>query len=262
MEGTMRISRTIGCLAVATVLTAGNLADAQAPRIDSLPMPANAAQLDDFLARAKITDINNALTQVTQPNDIQLDANWERKKALSGSSYFISMMYSYDLLRLVALKALPAQDLEGSAIFLLYAYAQTVLDGTKCEDQTAPPERTRFVVSSQPQVWKAMADMTPERRGQLIKAMMMLENVIAPYRPNDEILCRGGLTETIQALKENGDRAVETPPQPGQIGKTITIPPPENYKPRFLAEEVWRPKQDDLRAKLPDLLDKIIIAHK
>jgi hypothetical protein len=137
------------------------------------------------------------------------------------------------------------------------------VDGVKCQDQSAPGHRLDQLIFGFRPIFQYAATLPDQERVSIIRAVLKLEQVTLPLRRDDEFLCRGGMSDMAAALKRQGDKPLpKSPPQPGQIGESVEVPADPDYRPQFVAKDVWLPKQEAMRAKMPERLAQILETAK
>jgi len=50
----------------------------------------------------------------------------------------------------------------------------------------------------------------------------------------------------------------QIPNPPGAVGRSIGVTPPPDWAPKFASPEVYKPKQAEARAMMPELLRKLM----
>jgi len=225
------------------------------------PMPADAGDLDAMLQRKDFGRLAERLRAARQAQAIQLDLNWEQTKLYDGAGFLIAYAYMHDLWRLGF--ALPSSSGEGlkqaAGMMFLYSLALVELDGPKCADATAPGHRADQLISQNQPILAYVRTLPRTTRMQMGTIALGIEAATGPVRKNDEVLCGDGLTAISEGLKSNGSKPLQQLPNaPGTIGKTYAVPPAPGYRPQFVGEDVWRPKQAAARQSLPATLTKLL----
>lgn len=184
------LSPILGALALAAVLpVCASAADATlGPPVAK--MPANAVQMDQLLAAGKYSELSDILQKTGTPEEVLLNANWERSKLTSGAGFFMAVAYSADSWRLAHLDPKNTATVqENAVVFLLYGLTVTLVDGKRCVDPAAPADRTRFVLSSDREIWKFIGAADAALRAKWIESTIDLERRLAVLRQNDSFLC-------------------------------------------------------------------------
>ena len=230
------------------------------------PMPANVAALDAALKANDYATINHLHAAIKSGDEMVLFMNWEQVRAFEGGGFYMSYIYMSDLWGLAT--NLPATtpeqtnqitQLKQSAVLVgLFAYEIAVLDGTKCTDGTAVGHRMDQLLTNP--AWTYADQIPVDLRRKMVDGVIKLEQVSAAKRADDKVLCSGGMAQMIAGLAAqaaSGKPPQEVPNAPGTIGKTYAVPqtPVANM---FVAQSVWQPKQDKLRATVPDALASLM----
>ncbi len=224
-------------------------------------MPKNVADLDRLADSGDWTKVVARLRSVSALPDVALDLNWEKRRVLSGGGFITVYAYMYDLWRMGS--ALPATTGDGlkqtAGAMFVYAYDLIVLDGTKCSDVSAPGHRSDQLFLQNADVLKYMTAQPRATRLTMASVSLGFERATSELRRNDDVLCSGGLDQMSAGLAANGGKPMtEVPSAPGIIGRTVVVPTAPGYHPQFVAEDVWRPAQDAIRATMPERLTKLV----
>lgn len=239
------------------------------PQPSGLPLPANAAELDQLLSQKQYLKLGQALQQANDFNSISLNMNWQRLRLQAGASSFVNYGYMFSLFRLGASvpdASLPeekksAAELKKTAVvILLYTYELITLDGTKCKDVSAPERHLQTLFKTFGYVLSFAASLSDADVDMVVKAALRMEHLTAPWRGNDDFLCRGGVAELQSGVQKGTVREVPTPP--GSVGKTMEVTPDPAYQPEFVDRDIWKPKQDQIRATMPATLAKVVASAK
>jgi hypothetical protein len=232
---------------------------AQAP--PAKPLPANAAELDRLLSQRNYAKLSQIFRETNKFEEVVLNMNWQQTRLFSGGTSFLSFPYIADLDRVsTALGDVRGVETKKTGILIfLYAYELILIDGQRCKDVSAPGHRKDELLTSFPNIRKSIPTLSDEDKDKLLKTAVQMESLIAPKRTDEDFLCRGGLAEMQAAFAKYGNDATrEVPTPPGGIGKTMEVKKDPDYKPEFLSKEVWSPKQAELRAKMPDILNNLV----
>lgn len=225
------------------------------------PMPTDASALDAMFGQRDWTRLAARLHSARSAPQTLLDMNWEQKRIYDGAGFLISYAYMNDLWRMGA--SLPPQNGAGlqqtAAMMFLYSLDLTVIDGPKCADVTAAGHRREQLSAQNPALIAYIKTLPRAERMKLGTISLSIEAATAALRPNDEVLCSGGLSEMQAGLKAQGNKPLpQVPNAPGTIGKSYAVPSAPGYAPQFLAESVWRPKQTEARAAMPKALTRML----
>ena len=242
-------------------LTSAQVHEILTSRIKDAPMPSDVATLDKLWSRQDLARLTARLRDVSNIKDAWLDMNWEKARILDGDGLIIVYAYMTDLWRLGATTR--ASDGEGlkqaAGMMLAYGIDLIILDGLRCADPSAPVHRRDQLMTQNPELIRFIANSPKSVRMSMGTISLAFEAATAPLRHNDEVLCSGGLSQISAGLKAQGDKPlVQSPSAPGMIGKTYQVPAPPGYKPEFVGEQIWRPKQNQARATMAALLTKLL----
>jgi hypothetical protein len=107
------------------------------------PLPSD-AELDALLAARKWNDLGAALSNPGSAASFSKNMEWLHTRLDAGGGLMLGLLYARDLW--AAGKSLnvadPAKDVRMTAgMITLYTYEIIVIDGTKCEDKSAPGHR-------------------------------------------------------------------------------------------------------------------------
>ncbi len=234
------------------------------------PMPANVAQLDAALAAKDYAAINRIHGDIRTADDLLLLMNWEQVRIFNArGGIYLSLLYMTDLWGMASAmegagpaNAAEAANLKQTAVFMaLYSYQLIVLDGTKCSDSSAVGHRMDQLTADHPEIWSYVPQIPEPMRAQAIWVATTLETRSAQARPNDDVLCQGGLTQMIAGLAESartGQGPQEVPNQPGVVGRSYAVPTPKDFQIGYVSPDVWRPEQARLRETMPAKLMDIM----
>ncbi len=220
--------------------------------------PAN-AELEVLLQARDWNRLSSALKE--QPRDAAAFANrldWLHVKIDEGAGFLVAFSYMRDLwLAGNALKVEdPKTDMRMTAgMIALYAYELVVIDGAKCEDQSAPNNRASQLLSLNPATFSFIRSRPAALKEWLIAIALALEKRTAPLRRDDDLLCRNGLDEMRAGLERGTQK--EIPNAPRYYGKKVEVTTPPDWTPKFLSPETYVPIQNDARAKMREILLKL-----
>jgi len=232
---------------------------AQAP--PAKPLPSNAAELDTLLSQRDYARLSQIFRDANKFEEIVLNMNWQQTRLFSGGTAFLTFPYiaNLDLVSTSLGEVRGAEMKKTAAMVFLYAYELILIDGQRCKDVSAPEHRRDQLLTGFPNVRKSIPTLSDEDMDTTLKTAIKIEGLTAPRRGDDDFLCRGGLAEMQAALTKYGNDATrEVPTPPGGIGKTMLVKNDPDFKPEFLGKEVWSPKQAELRAEMPDILNNLV----
>jgi hypothetical protein len=220
-------------------------------------LPSN-EQLDGLVTAKKWNELADALA-TAKGEDFARKADWLQAKVDAGGGLPLVLAYTqsvWDLGRATP-TADPDKDLRVTAAFMfLYAYTLIAVDGTKCEDRSAPGHRFDQVLEMDAPILKFLKAKPQKLKDKLVDAALGYEKLTAPSRKNDDVLCRGGLHEIMAGLKSGATH--EEPTRSGEIGKSIAVAAPPDYAPRFLPAAEYLPLQEKARAAVKTDLTKML----
>jgi hypothetical protein len=258
---THRFRRLAFCIFAGAALVGFALCPALArdqPQAPASTLPSDHA-LDAILATRDWDGLAAALSQPPDAASMPRALNWLQAKVNDGAGFMIALSYTRDLwMAGNAMKVTdPLKDLRVTAgMMALYAYALLVVDGTKCEDSSAPGRRADQLFEYNPETFEFLRNQSAELKSKLVDIAIALEKKTAPLRKDDEVICRGGLAE-IQAGLEHGAQ-VEVPGTSGRHGKTIDVTAPPGWKPKLVPPSTYIPLQETARASLRENLLKLV----
>jgi len=143
-----------------------------------------------------------------------------------------------------------------AGMLTLYTYEQIIIDGAKCEDQSAPAHRVEQLLQFGGPALAYLKTQSNEFVAHIVDNAIALEKKTVPLRKEDDLLCRDGLAQ-MKAGMERGKQH-EVPTQPGHIGKTTEVEPPPDWAPTFLPPEKYKPVQDKARAGIKSALLQLV----
>jgi hypothetical protein len=222
-------------------------------------LPANAAELDKLLSQREYAKLNQIFS-TDKFDDAVLNMNWQQARLPVGGTFLsIAFMASLDRVSTALGDVRGAETRKTAILLLLYTYELILIDGQRCKDVSAPGHRKDQLLMGFPNFRKSIPALSDEDMDKLLKMAIQMEGLTAPMRNDDDYLCRGGLTEIQAGLKKYGDNSLrEVPTPPGGLGKTMEVKTDPDFKPEFLAKDIWLPKQAEFRAKMPDILKNLV----
>ena len=247
----------VGLFSAVTLLSPAAVAQ-RLPAETSHALPSY-ADLDALLAARSWNRLGDALSQPGTIEDAWKRLNWLKTRVENGAGFFVSILYARDLWAIGNLQKVdnPALDLrESAAVISLYTYELILIDGSKCEDRTAPENRGMQLFKSQAATFAFLKQLSPELKSKLVDLAIAMEQKTAPQRADDDLLCRDGLEQMKASLDRYMQQGVPTPA--GQIGKTVAVAPPPGWTPKFLSPDAYRPMQDQIRAAMRENLLKLV----
>jgi hypothetical protein len=192
--------------------------------------------------------------------------NWLKVKSDNGAPFMISLLYSENLWALADALRQDKSDGDGvegiqnqSAFMALYTVAVMRMDGMACGDSTAVGHRfDQILAGPVGAALRYAAKLQPAQRRYMTMLAVGLEAATALRRPaEDDLLCRGGMQELSagMAAQNFGDPH----PEPGHVGKVVTVTPPADFKVSFRPAAEYQKEQAAFRgADLYDYLWKLL----
>lgn len=224
-------------------------------------MPIDASDMDAMLQSGDLKRLTERLRTANSSQLINLDMNWEQAKLYNGAGFIVAFAYMDDLWRLGA--ALPPASGDGlkqsATMMFLYSFALITVDGPQCADPTAPIHRRDQLFTQNQPIVNYLRALPKALRMQIGTISLSVEAATAEVRKKDDVLCSGGLAEMREGLKAQGKKPLQQLPNAaGTFGKTYAIPQVPGYKPEFINEAIWRPKQAMARQALPASLTQLL----
>jgi hypothetical protein len=178
--------------------------------------------LDSLLA-AK--DWNKLRASLSRPDrDVRESLDWMKAKLLSDGWYLVSVLLARDLWSIGAQAKVddPEKDLRLTAGFVtLYTAAVILVDGSKCEDQTAPALRMDQLLQARAAALAFMKQQLPANKQKAIELAVALEATTAAARGSDDLVCRDGMAQMRAGLERGTQHTV--PSAPGVFGKSVAV---------------------------------------
>jgi hypothetical protein len=177
----------------------------------------------------------------------------------NGGGLLLPTIYARDLWAIgINLKVSdPNTDMRVSAALIsFYAYQITIIDGAKCEDQSALGNRVSQLLNNRAATFAFLKQQPLDLKMKVVEVAIALERKTAPLRKDDDLICRGGMAE-MKASLERGTQK-EVPNTTGHYGKTIAVTPPPDWTPKFVPPSVYRPMQDKARASMRESLLNLV----
>jgi hypothetical protein len=236
---------TIGTLAIATHACFAQSAPGE-------------GDLDSLLAAKDWNKLSTALSRPDRDEKKSLD--WMKAKLLSGGWYLVSVLYARDLWSISTQARVddPEKDLRLTAgMVALYSAAVILVDGSKCDDQTAPAHRMDQLLQARAATLTFMKQQPPATKQKAIELAVALEAKTAAARGSDDLLCRDGMAQIRAGLERGTQHPVPT--APGAVGKSVAVEAPPDWRPTILPEQDYVPKQEAARAKLKATLAQFVM---
>jgi hypothetical protein len=256
---------TVIALAIISVfvLCAAGTAQTQSA-IATPPLPSD-AELDAFLSARNWDGLGAALSPHPGPtSEFARKLNWLQTRIDSGGGFFLALIYARNFWVVGNswvvdnnLKIDPAKDPRVTAgLFSLYAFELIMIDGARCEDRSAPENRTRQLLANQAATLEFLKQQRPDLKAKIVDIAIAMERRIAPLRKDDDLVCRGGMEEMKVSVPVANQPDVPRPP--GYYGRRIAVAPPPGWSPKFASPDVYGPMQDKARASMRENLLKVV----
>ncbi len=194
--------------------------------------------------------------QPSYASDFNRKLSWLKARMDNGGSFYFALLYARLLWGFYEDKKIedPAKDPRVTAgAVMLYVVELLQIDGARCEDRTASGARVHQVLIGDGATFAFLRQLPEEWKAKAVDTAIAIEQKTSPLRTDDDLLCRGGL-----AAMQAGGTQKEVPSRPGTIGKTIEVTPPADWSPKFVAPDVYLPKQAEARAKMRETLLTIV----
>jgi hypothetical protein len=217
------------------------------------------AELDELVAARNWDGLSTALSQVADDEQFTRKLNWLRSRIPAGGPSLLGFTAVRDSWK-VGVKANepdPNKDFRIIAGMLtLYTYEIILIDGAKCEDQTAPAHRAEQLMQSGAPALAYLKTQSSEFVAHVVDVAIALENKTAPLRKEDDLLCRDGAAQMKAGLERGQQHEVTTPS--GHYGKTIAVEPPPDWVPTFLSPQQYTLTQEKARAEMKSTLSQLV----
>jgi hypothetical protein len=245
----------VGLFSVAALLSPAAVAQ-RLPAETSHALPSY-ADLDALLAARSWNRLGDALSQPGTIEDAWKRLNWLKTRVENGAGFFVSILYARDLWAIGNLQKVdnPALDLrESAAVISLYTYELILIDGSKCEDRSAPGNHLAQLFKSRATALAFLKQQPRELKSKMVDLAIGLEQKTAPLRADDDLICRGGMDQ----MKAGLDRHQQAPTPDGQIGNTVAVAPPPDWSPKLVSPDIYRPVQEKARDEMRENLLKFV----
>ena len=229
------------------------------PAVRSMPSD---AELDALWAARKWDDLGGALSNPDSAATFSRGMDWLHTRLDAGGGLMLGLLYARDLWIVGKSQnvADPAKDMRMTAgMITLHTYEIILIDGSKCEDSSAPGHRLEQLLSARRGTLAYLKQQSPEWKATVVNVAIAFENKTAKLRRDDDLICRGGLEEYRVGLERGTQHERQLPSSEGYVGKTVDVRPPPDWVPNFVPPAVYQPLQEqerrDMRATLLLLID-------
>jgi hypothetical protein len=245
-------------LSLGANLTFARFASAQQPPAGptAKPLPSD-ADLDTLVTTRNWSELSAVLAPTRQQDEFFRKLRWLRGQVNTGGGLLLTLAYVQTLWTLssVASDSERATLRQDAAWTTLYAFELVVIDGAKCEDRSSPGHHVQQLRAQLASILEFTRRQPAVVRLDIVDRAIAFEEQTAPIRDDDEMICRGGLAETIAGL----ERGQQTPSRLDVLpGKNITVAPPPGWRPKFVAPDVYGPMQETARAGMRESLLKFV----
>jgi hypothetical protein len=217
------------------------------------------AELDALVAARNWGALSTALSQATSGEPFTRKLEWLRSRIPDGGPSLLGFSAVRDTWRVGVNAKDPDPDKDSrivAGMLTLYTYELILIDGAKCEDQTAPAHRVEQLLQFGGPALAYLKAQSHEIVAHIVDSAIALEKKTAPLRKEDDLLCRGGMEQMKVGLERGKQHEVTTPS--GHIGKTTAVEAPPDWAPTFLPAEKYKPVQDKARADMKSALLQLV----
>ena len=223
---------------------------------------AHVETLDRLLTARDNDALVKTALQPSNPRMLMTTLDWGKTRLFEGAGLTVALIQSRALwLYANAINSGPTRD--SAALITLYSLLVVYADGVKCADKTAPTNRVQMIITNLRPQLDHLRKAPLTSGGSLGDVAMRMEKTLAPQRGDDNYLCRGGIQEYVDYLKDHPDVDKELPSRddPSRVGRTIELPLNDpKYEPAFLPMGEWGPEQFLVREKFPDMVRRLTAA--
>jgi TonB family protein len=245
-----RLSR-LACLVLFSticLITASVAQDQTPARASSLPSD---GELDALVEARDWGGLSTALSQATDGEPFRRKLQWLRSRIPAGGPSLLGFTAVRDTWKvgIQAKEPEPENDFRITAgLLTLYTYELILIDGAKCEDQSAPAHRVEELLQSGGPALAFLRSQSNEFVAHVIDNAIAMEAKTAPLRKEDDLLCRDGMEQMKAGMERGTQHEIAT--APGHTGKTTAVEAPADWAPTFLPPEKYKPAQDKARADM------------
>lgn len=230
------------------------------------PILPSDSELDALLSARNWDRLGAILSPQAGPtSEFARKLNWLQTRIDNGGGFFLALLYarnfwvvgnSWVVGNNVKIDD-PANDPRLTAgLFSLYAFELIVIDGARCEDRSAPDNRTSQLLAAQAATLEFLKQQRPDLRLKIVDNAIAMERKTAPLRKDDDLVCRGGIEEMKISVPLATQPDASRPP--GYHGRRVAVAPPPGWSPTLVSPEVYRPMQDKARASMREDLLRLV----
>jgi hypothetical protein len=249
---------TVAAIVGMTCLPLHSTATAQVEPSAAAPAPSD-AELDAMLAARNWTGLSAVLWPLRVDTAVRLQ-NWLHTRIIStGGALLLDLVYIRNLWLAGNAKKIddPVKDpLVNAGAMALYTYAIIIIDGAKCEDVSAPESRRMRLLTDYGEVLRFLKGRPASVKSTAVEVAIIIEKHTASVRKDDDLICRAGMAQIMAGLERGTQQ--EIPNRPGVPGRSIGVTPPPDWAPKFVSPVVYKPKQAEARAMMPELLRNLM----
>jgi hypothetical protein len=248
----------VAAIAAMTCLLLRSTATAQVEQPTAAAVPSD-TELDAMLAARNWNGLSAVLWPLRVDAAVRLH-DWLQTRILkTGGALLLDLVYIRNLWLAGNAKKIddPVKDpLVNAGAMALYTYAIIIIDGSKCEDVSAPESRRMRLLTDYGEAFRFLKGRPANVKSLAVATAIALEKNTAPVRKDDDLICRAGMAQMMAGLEQGTQQKIPNPP--GAPGRSIGVTPPPDWVPKFASPEVYKPKQAEFRAMMPELLRKLI----
>lgn len=215
------------------------------------------AILDKALAQKDYDAISATVREPRTEQMLWANLDWLSQRWREGETALLPILYATSLWQVA--EGLPVErrsEVRGTAAAaLIYSYAVTFVDGSRCGDRSAPAHRRDQAMGLIRDFWQEVRAYPLERRKMIAWIALAVEKQTADARDakgDVDFMCRFGMEEMTYNLKHG--TMEERPPMPGQFGRQIAVTGDGKFKPSTVPEANWRPAMAKAREDLPSVV--------
>ena len=168
-------------------------------------------QLNTLLAARNWNGLQLAFSRPRDAVTYVRGLDWLKAKIFAGDGgLLLALIYARDLWLLG--ESAKKDELRGTAALMaLYASELIWIDGAKCEDRSAPGHRLDQLITGRADTLRFLKTEPAELKQKIVDAAIALERRTAPFRRDDELVCRGGLAEISAGTRKGHPARIAAP---------------------------------------------------
>jgi hypothetical protein len=231
------------------------------------------SELDRYIAERRWDVLMQSAMNPTTAEEGRSGLDWAKFRMDEGGPTVVSLIYTR-MTWIVGQQGgqfAPLKITAGTAAS--YAVLQMLADGPKCADESAPRHHIESTLTGPighdilGNFARLPRDPSAQySRDKMVTTVLLMEKLLATRRGNDDWLCGGGSQEFAEFFAKHPDfdspqHPAPSTTAPGQVGRQVQIPYDPTIVPKYVAGEIWQPKQAAARQQFPvqlnSLLDKL-----